>query len=183
MPLQLRVTSAAPTHHAHLKALGVKQPTCALLHRHRHRHASSLWHAHKCCNITCDATSRVLQHDLICCNMTWSVATLPVRLALKHVCKHDSAHKLASNNLRGTAPIHLYPTISIYMHWEPQQAGEGGSWIRPQRAGSKPCGARGAISPSSFFQRRDPKWDCTRLLALPWFVYCLKADGTFSLAS
>jgi hypothetical protein len=58
--------------------------------------------------------------------------------------------------------------------------GEGGSWIRPQHAGSKPHGTRGAIPPSSSFKGGDPKWDCTRLLALPWILYCLKPGGTFS---
>ena len=57
---------------------------------------------------------------------------------------------------------------------------EGSSWYRPQHAGSKPRGTRGAIPLSSSFQGGDPKTDCTRLLALPWFLYCLKAGGTFS---
>jgi len=34
---------------------------------------------------------------------------------------------------------------------------EGGSWIRPQHAGSKPRGTRGAIPLSSSFKGGDPK--------------------------
>ena len=38
-----------------------------------------------------------------------------------------------------------------------ESIGEGGSWIRPQCAGSKPRGTRGAIPLSSSFKGRDPK--------------------------
>ena len=60
----------------------------------------------------------------------------------------------------------------------PCERGVAGS--DPSTRGSKPRGTRGAIPLSSSFKGGDPEWDCTRLLALPWFLYCLKAGGTFS---
>ena len=59
---------------------------------------------------------------------------------------------------------------------------EGDGWFRPHHAGSKgskPGSTRGAIPLSSHFDAGgDPKWDCTRLLALPWVLYCSKRGGT-----
>jgi len=79
---------------------------------------------------------------------------------------------LNGSGLKVKMMIMIMKTSGSQARWEV------GSWFRPQIAGSKPRGTRGAIPLSSSFQSGDPKWDCTRLLALPWFLYCLNLVET-----
>jgi len=63
-------------------------------------------------------------------------------LGVQQVCAHRVWMKLLS------VPNSQTRTVS---------SGEGGSWFRPQHAGSKPRGTRGAIPLSSSFKGGDPK--------------------------
>jgi len=88
------------------------------------------------------------------------------------------AHRHADvNRVIPTSPSRLCQELNeLYRHIDTQM-GEGGGWFRPPHAGLKPHGTRGAIPLSNHFDAGDPKWDCTRLLVLPWFLYCLKRGG------
>jgi len=120
---------------------------------------------------------QVLFGSSSCCS-SWYADILPIRSKTTHRCV-CICRKLSISVSRKLIciPIAICSQITFI-----EERGVAGSDPSTLCRTLKPRGTGGAIPLSSTLEAGDPKWDCTRLPALPWVLYCLKRSGTLSFA-